>query len=96
MKPLSKALVVFKNKANMSVGCVLPVRTLLNDKLEEMQRDKNIVNCVPLVSSLLNGIEKRFEALFRDDFFHLAALSDPHFKLIWVPDDLKITDIQQL
>lgn len=91
MKPFAKALDVLQNEAKMSIGCVLPVLTLLKEQLQELQDGNRLVHCTPLVYCLLDGIEKRFRPHFTDNFFNLAALSDPYFKLIWVEEDKKTT-----
>jgi predicted small metal-binding protein len=85
MKPLSQALDIFQNEESMSVGCVLPVLTVLKEKLVEMEKDRSITHCIPLVGSLLDSISARFNHLFLQKHLRLASLSDPHFKL-WVQD----------
>ncbi|XP_045023418.1 uncharacterized protein LOC123467617 [Daphnia magna] len=61
MKPLTEALDVFQNKEKMSAGCVLPVLTILKEKIAEFKEDRNIIYCTPLVNCLLDGIEKSIE-----------------------------------
>ena len=96
MKPISDALDVFQNEENMSIGCVLPVLTLLKEKLERFKDDRSIINCVPLINCLLEGVERRFGPLFTDTNMILAAISDPHFKLSWISEDEKSTAIDIL
>ncbi len=97
MKPLAQALDIFQNEENMSLGCVLPVLTLLKDKLIEMEQDRTICHCNPLIGCLLNSINTRFDHLFNDKHLRLASLSDPHFKLSWVRDEeTKISDVALL
>ncbi|XP_057377361.1 uncharacterized protein LOC130698693 [Daphnia carinata] len=93
MKPISQALDVFQNEEAMSLGCVLPVITILKDKLTSLQQDRGIVHCIPLVNCLFDGVSRRFDTLFDDDHMRLAAISDPHFKLSWVPEESKSNDI---
>jgi hypothetical protein len=85
MKPLSQALDIFQNEESMSLGCVLPVLTVLKEKLVEMEKDRSITHCIPLVGSLLDSISARFNHLFLQKHLQLASLSDPHFNL-WVQD----------
>lgn len=96
MKLISDALDVFQNEENMSIGCVLPVLTLLKEKLERFKDDRSIINCVPLINCLLEGVERRFGPLFTDTNMILAAISDPHFKLSWISEDEKSTAIDIL
>jgi hypothetical protein len=85
MKPLSQALDIFQNEESMSLGCVLPVLTVLKEKLVEMEKDRSITHCIPLVGSLLDSISARFNHHFLQKHLQLASLSDPHFNL-WVQD----------
>ncbi len=92
MKPISEALDVFQNKEKMSVGCVLPVLTLLKEKIADLKQDRSIVHCVPLVTCLSENTKRRFDPLLDDDNLRLAAITDPNFKLSWIPEERKITD----
>ena len=96
MKSISDALDVLQNEENMSIGCVLPVLTLLKENLERFKDDRNIIHCVPLINCLLEGIERRFGPLFTDTNMILAAISDPHFKLSWMSEGEKSTAIDIL
>ena len=96
MKSISDALDVLQNEEKMSIGCVLPVLTLLKEKLERFKDDRNIIHCVPLINCLLEGIERRFGPLFTDTNMILAAISDPHFKLSWMSEGEKSTAIDIL
>ncbi|XP_032790560.2 uncharacterized protein LOC116927638 [Daphnia magna] len=96
MKPLTQALDVFQNEENMSVRCVLPVLSLLKEKIIEFKEDRNIIHCAAFVTSLLNGIEKRFRSFHENNSFRLASISDPHFKFSWVTEEQKIEDIKLL
>lgn len=96
MKPIADALDVFQNESKMSVGCVLPVLTLLKEKLKGFQEDRSFTHCVPLITCLIDGVQRRFGKLFDDDFMRLAAISDPHFKLTWSPEEKKTYDTDLL
>ncbi len=50
MKTIADALDVFQNESKMSVGCVLPVLTLLKEKLIGFQDDRSFTHCVPLIT----------------------------------------------
>ena len=96
MKPITEVLDVFQNEENMSVGCVLPVLTLLKEKITEFQEDRTIIHCTPLVSCLLDGINTRFQSFFTDSNLRLASISDPHFKFSWMTEEQKVKDIKLL
>jgi len=40
----------------------------------------------PLRDSLLQGISERFEAIFHDKEFLMAAVTHPRFELSWIAD----------
>ncbi|XP_045029271.1 uncharacterized protein LOC116923342 [Daphnia magna] len=96
MKPIADALDVFQNEEKMSVGCVLPVLTVLKEKLVIFKDNRSVIHCVPLVNCLLEGVERRFSSLFTDTNMILAAISDPHFKLSWISEGEKSTAIDLL
>ncbi|XP_045035745.1 uncharacterized protein LOC116934577 [Daphnia magna] len=89
MKPLTEALDVFQNEEKMSAGCVLPVLTILKEKIAEFKEDRNIIHCTPLVNCLSDGIEKRFQSFFLNSDLRLASISDPRFKLSWLTKEQK-------
>jgi hypothetical protein len=39
-------------------------------------RRKKLTNWVPLITCLIDGVERRFDKLFDGDFMYLAAISD--------------------
>ncbi len=86
MKPLTEALDVMQNEENIAIGCMLPVINLVKSKLGDFQKDKTIKLCQPLLSAIQLGIEKRFGNFFYDSLLQLAAVSDPHYKTIWIKD----------
>ncbi|EFX66996.1 hypothetical protein DAPPUDRAFT_262245 [Daphnia pulex] len=55
MKPLTEALDVFQNEEQMSVGCVLPVLSLLKEKISAFKNDRTIIHCAPLVTRLMKA-----------------------------------------
>ncbi|KAI9553686.1 hypothetical protein GHT06_021614 [Daphnia sinensis] len=96
MKPISDALDVFKSESKMSCGCVLPVQSFFKETLICFQEDRSFTHCVHLITCLIDGVERRFCKLFDDDFMRLAAISDPHFKLTWSPEEKKAYDTDLL
>jgi len=50
LKPFSQALDILQNEESMSVGCVLPVLTVLKEKLTDIEQDRRISHCIPLVA----------------------------------------------
>jgi hypothetical protein len=45
-------------------------------KLIGFQEEKKFTNWVPLITCLIDGVERRFDKLFDGDFMYLAAISD--------------------
>ena len=48
----------------------------LKEKLFGLQEGRSFTHCVPLISCLIDGVERRFCKLFDDDFMRLAAISE--------------------
>ena len=90
IKPLTQALEIFV------VGCVLPVLSLLKEKIIEFKEDRNIIHFAPLVTSLLNGLQKRFQSFHENNSCRLASISDPHFEFSSVTEKKKTEDIKLL
>ncbi|KAK4013739.1 hypothetical protein OUZ56_026291 [Daphnia magna] len=55
--------------------------------MKKFSSDNTIIHCQPLVYAVLNGIEKRFSHMMQDNKLKIAAMSDPHFKLVWVEQE---------
>jgi hypothetical protein len=89
MKPLTEALDTMQNEENMSTGCTLPVINLLKAKMTSFEKDKTFKYCKPLILAVQEAIDRRFGHLFDDHLLRLAALSDLHYKLVWVKESTK-------
>lgn len=63
----------------MYFGYLLPKINELLSKIETM-RKKEIVYCQPLVTALIEGVNKRFGPLEENNFLIIAAVSHPSFK----------------
>lgn len=91
MKQINLNLDVFQNDENMSVGCVLPVLTLLQEKIDEKtNEDRTIIHYISLVPCLLDGINTRFQSFFADSNLRLASISDQFF---FMNEEQKFEDI---
>ena len=93
MAPLATSLDILQGEQQCTLGYVLPTLSTLKKKL-------NIIDLKytqPLCDSLLQGISKRFEAVFNDKEFLMAAITYPRFKLSWTDDaDMRACGTQQL
>lgn len=75
----------------MDVECP---KTVLKEKLIDMEQQRSICHCMSLVGCLLNSISARFDHLFLEKHLRLASLSDPH---LWVRDkETKYSDTEFL
>lgn len=81
MKPITGALDVFQN---ISIGCVFPVLILLKEEISEMEEDKNIIHCMPLVSCLSDGLKGKFQSFF--DNSNLRLVSNTYLKFSWMTE----------
>jgi hypothetical protein len=86
MEPFTQALDVLQNEEAMSIGCVLPTIKLLQEKMNLLSVDKSIKHCGALVKSILSSIETRFSSMFTDNHMRFAAITDPHFKTVWMDE----------
>ncbi|KAK4028225.1 hypothetical protein OUZ56_017505 [Daphnia magna] len=69
-------------------------KTVLKEKLIDMEQQRSICHCMSLVGCLLNSISARFDHLFLEKHLRLASLSDPH---LWVRDkETKYSDTEFL
>jgi hypothetical protein len=65
------------------LGCLLPTVVATKIKLCSV-KEKNPVNCSPLIDTLLDSINKRFGNLLEDLECQLAAAFHPRFRLKWL------------
>jgi hypothetical protein len=87
MKPMAQALNILQGECNHSnayMGYLAPTIALLKEKL---QKKNGIATVKPLVTALLDGIDKRFDYLFDDEKIIAAALLHPKFKDNWTNDE---------
>ena len=86
LKPIAQALNILQGKYNHSnayMGYLVPTIALLKQKLH---KKIGIATVKPLVTALLDGIDKRFDYLFDDEKIIAAALLPPNFKDNWTND----------
>ena len=77
MKPMAQALNILQGECNHSnayMGYLAPTIALLKEKLH---KKNGIATVKPLVTALLDGIDKRFDYLFDDEKIIAAALLHP-------------------
>ena len=87
MKPMAQALNILQGECNHSnayMGYLAPTIALLKEKLH---KKNGIATVKPLVTALLDGIDKRFDYLFDDEKIIAAALLHPKFKDNWTNDE---------
>jgi len=93
VEPLAVTLDQLQGDKECFLGMLLPKLIQLRYRLSVFSQ-RNLVYCMPLVSSLLCGLNTRFSSMFNYDFSVpeakdaiLAAVSHPQYKLKWVPPD---------
>ena len=69
----------------MFLGYLLPTLTVLKSQLKTLS--EYLIYCKSLGESMLEGIEKRFEHLFRDKKLILASITIPQFKTAWITNE---------
>ncbi|XP_064455761.1 uncharacterized protein LOC135400142 [Ornithodoros turicata] len=85
MSPLCAALDILQGDKYIFLGYLLPTITVLIRRLE-YEGMKGLKFCRPLVTAVLDGIQKRFGHLMEDKELLLAAAVLPRFKLSWLKD----------
>lgn len=92
MQPIAISLDKLQGEKEAFYGHIMPTLHMLMQKLTAMQ-NKILVHCQPLVTALLDGMQRRFdkELTFSGSVSNkiVAAISHPYFKMRWVPDDKK-------
>ena len=84
MGPVATALDKLQGESQAYLGCLLPIIAITNLNLKKIQEEKYLAYCMPLVNTLIAGIEKRFGHLLSDQEFQLAAAFHPRFRLLWL------------
>lgn len=72
----------------MYFGYLLPTITELMLKFEKLE-NSHMCYCQPLITSLREGINKRFGELLNDEFLIIAATSHQFFKTAWITNEYK-------
>ena len=84
MKPVAQALDILQGEERTYFGVLLPTLTMCLKKLNYIKNNNEIHVCMPLVSAILNGIQRRFETLLNNTDNQLASALHPSFKLAWL------------
>ena len=84
MKPVAQALNILQSDSKMYMGYLLPTLSALKDKLTGRQPSATV--CKPLLTALLNGINRRFADSFADPELVAAAILHPKFRQSWTTD----------
>ena len=84
MGPVATALDKLQGESQAYLSCLLPIIAITNLNLKKIQEEKYLAYCMPLVNTLIAGIEKRFGHLLSDQEFQLAAAFHPRFRLLWL------------
>lgn len=63
MEPLARALDILQSENNMYMGYLLPVLSTLRNKLEKLSAEGVITECYSLLTSIQQGLTKRYEII---------------------------------
>lgn len=95
-KPIAEAIDNLQ-RSDSFFSLYLPTLFTVKAALEKMKADQSILYCTPLLCAIYDGFMKRFDTFF--DFQAkktipalLATVSDPFFKLRWIPKEYKTTE----
>jgi len=80
-----------KSESMAYMGALIPTLMTVKQKLISLTQSSNIRHCVPLISTLLDGMERRFSHLLNMESsakdYIIASISYPYFKLRWIPSE---------
>ncbi|XP_034021188.1 uncharacterized protein LOC117505752 [Thalassophryne amazonica] len=85
MAPVAKALDVLQGDTNVQMGWLVPMITILKNKLQNLRLSTKF--CRPLIDALLKGLEKHFEHVLTEPELIAAAILVPKFKTSWTSYD---------
>ena len=90
MKPVTQALNILQTETKMYMGYLLPTICILQEKLHDLEATSAI--CKPLITAMLEAIERRFAEIFVDKEAIATAILHPHFRTTWT-DNQAIIDL---
>ncbi|XP_045030411.1 uncharacterized protein LOC123472611 [Daphnia magna] len=72
----------------LSLICKVDIYKIQDPLMEQLSStlkdEASIIHCQPLITSLLDAIQSRFEKMFSDNELRLATISNPIFKQSWL------------
>lgn len=84
MSHVAQALDKLQGEHQAYLGCLLPILAVTKMNLTLLKDEKFFTYCKPLVTVLIEAIEKRFGHLLEDQDCQLAAAFHPRFRLLWL------------
>jgi hypothetical protein len=99
MQLIAIALDKLQGEKEAFYGHIMPTLHMVMQKLKTMQ-NKILVHCQPLVTALLDGMQRRFdkELTFSGSVSNkiVAAISQPYFKMRWIRRTRRIIAVNSL
>nr|CAH0103564.1 unnamed protein product [Daphnia galeata] len=82
MNPIASALDILQGekKCFTGIGMVLPLLTRVKKQL----RERFFANLGPMRDTVIQKIDERFEKVFEDECYLIAATTHPFFKCKWM------------
>jgi hypothetical protein len=81
VRPLAQALNILQAENKMFMGYLLPTVVMLREKMAT--KKSSATTCKPLITAMINGIDRRFHDVFNDAEASAAAILHPKFKMSW-------------
>ena len=81
MKPVAQALNILQAEDKTYMAYLLPTITILKEKLHSKQASADV--CAPLITALLQAIDRHFANVFNDKEAIAAAILHPKFRSSW-------------
>ena len=86
MEPLAKGLDLLQSDRMAYSGVLVPTIAILLESMEGLKTKSNLQHCKPLIESIINGVNRRFEYIFEDARLLMASAAHPMFRLNYIPD----------
>lgn len=86
LSPLVQALNILQGESNIYMGYLLPTIAVFKGKLTTLLVE-DLRYCKPYVEKMVCAVDRRFDAMLKDEVLILAAVSHPRFNAQLLPSD---------
>lgn len=92
MGPVAEALDNFQTDKKISIGYLLPTKSILMKKHESFENLAHVKHCKSMIKTKMDSIKKRFQFFFTDQELIVATLVNQKFKTCGLTENIQSTD----